>query len=137
MHVQTLVLALSSVTHYQPVSTKPVIGIKPRGTPPVPPKPATIAPKPTTLPPKPAIPTRQGIDNILKQSRVPSANVTVKVEEDETFEKDNKGIVNLDIVKHSRSPAGHVSHKPEIKKDKPVSYLEVSHNCICFMQASA
>ncbi|XP_060556221.1 protein scribble homolog [Ruditapes philippinarum] len=70
-----------------PVNPKPVLN-KPRATPPVPPKPAIIppakgspkltpkGPKPKTLPPKPVVPQKQGVEDILKQARTPSANLS-------------------------------------------------------------
>lgn len=73
---------------YQPVNPKPIVN-KPKPTPPVPPKPSVKTPnkaspkltpkgpKPTNLPPKPVLP-RQGIDDILKQARVPSANISAE-----------------------------------------------------------
>ena len=72
---------------YQPVNPKPVLN-KTRATPPVPPKPTFIppakgspkltpkGPKPKTLPPKPALPQKQGVEDILKQARTPSANLS-------------------------------------------------------------
>ncbi|XP_052763197.1 protein scribble homolog isoform X7 [Mya arenaria] len=92
-------LAHAKVTPTKPAapspSSKPVI-TKPKPTPPVPPKPTTkpapdnhdgpkmsdspkLTPKsnkPPTLPPKPgSITPRSGIDNLLRQSRVPSAKI--------------------------------------------------------------